>query len=256
MNVIAKSVVAASIVPTTAVAEIRTDDHQLIALCDDFHAVDRQLETLDDEHTEAWDRFTAIRPAKPNTLRWFMLVPEGVGYTQESVGNGKYRLWCDFTDLERLRDHKYMRCEFVGTKRQWKVLGDDAANMTPEKAAGDPLWRIVPDERDQQILNKLVQEMDAYLALSREAHQASGLTDASNAFEKALEAISDLAHKIASTPARTLAGVQAKAHIVFKNFRNDRREVEDLSGWAQDILSSIVSDLAAMKYMPITTIEA
>jgi hypothetical protein len=99
-----------------AAASTTDANRELIEIAARLPALIEAQKEAEAAHAELWQQYEAREPAKPDALRWRLTDP--CGHVVEYLDNGKGRVWCLDSDIEKLRTTPRTRLKFIGTDEE------------------------------------------------------------------------------------------------------------------------------------------
>ncbi|MVT52514.1 hypothetical protein GPL17_18700 [Bradyrhizobium yuanmingense] len=236
MNMMVSATAIAAASPALAVVE---GDSDILDAVTRLHG----LKAVYDEAQARWDevyaQFSQRRPEKPAAMEWRPCDSLNVSHYGK-----KKSYYCPF-DLNKKRRVQQLTWTFIGPDHCMPAGAWDDENARP-KAEYVHLFTSHPDERRQKRLDEAVAALDVYTAQVDSIQSQIGFREVEDRLNDIyFNQVLPLQELVIKTPARTAAGVRAKARMAVEWFFEETSEGEYAEMTDYDrLISDIVNGLA------------
>lgn len=236
MNMMVSATAIAAASPAFAAVEA---DSGIVDAVSKLH----DLKAVYDEAQARWDevyaQFSQRRPEKPEAMEWRPCDSLNVSHYGK-----KKSYYCPF-DLNKKRGVQQLTWTYGGPEHCMPAGSWDDENARP-KPEYVHLFTSRPDERRQKRLDEAVAALDIYTAEVDSIKAQIGFHDIEGRLNDIyFNQVVPLQELVIKTPARTLAGVRAKARMAVEWFFEETSEAEyDAMTDYDRLVSDIVNGLA------------
>ncbi|MFT4116543.1 hypothetical protein [Bradyrhizobium sp.] len=200
-------------------------DAEFVALAERIKSLHPKIAAASQALKEAGERYEALKPEKPQTLKWRPFDADFV----HRYSNTSY---CTDESIDALRGKEFATWQFTGTEAELEQLNPSYLGLSVLPVAGhEHLFVSEPDGRKCRRAAELIESLDRYRAANAIAIEQSGCTPLEHALEELLIERDEITEQMLELKPQSVRGLQALAiGLLYAEWQGDieRRPSESL----------------------------